>query len=105
MYEDVDAQAEEDDALELGVLVHDDGDDSDVGEEASGAAHDVFAAQPELAGRVQAPVVHAIVVALGQELDGAVLLFVELQHSVDDGDVASLHLTETEILNKFTTVP
>ena len=46
--EDVESEAGEDGVLELWVLVHDDGDDADVGEEAPGAANDVLLRQPVL---------------------------------------------------------
>ena len=94
MYEHVEAEAGEDGVLELGVLVHDDGDDADVGQEAPRPPHHVLARQPVLPGRVEAPVVHRVVVALGQELDAAVLLLVQLQHAVHDRDVAALNLRE-----------
>ena len=96
MYEHVEAEAGEDGVLELGVLVHDDGDDADVGQEAPRPPHHVLARQPVLPGRVEAPVVHRVVVALGQELDAAVLLLVQLQHAVHDRDVAALDLRNLE---------
>ena len=42
------------------------------------------------------PVVDRVVVALGEELDAAVLLLVQLQHAVHDGDVSALNLKESE---------
>ena len=92
MDEDVEAEASEDGVLELGVLVHDDGHDADVGEEAPRPPHHVLLGEPVLAGRVQSAVVHGVVVALREELDGAVLLLVQLQHSVHDRDVPALDL-------------
>ena len=48
VYEDVEPEAGEDRVLELGVLVHDDGDDADVGQEAPRPPHHVLAGQPVL---------------------------------------------------------
>ena len=48
VYEDVEAEAGEDGVLELGVLVHDDGDDAHVGQEATRPTHHVLAGQPVL---------------------------------------------------------
>ena len=42
MYEDVEAQTSQDGVLELGVVVHDDGHDAHVGEEATGTAYHVL---------------------------------------------------------------
>jgi len=53
VYEHVDSQAEQNEALEFGILVHDDGDDADVGQESPGSAHHVFPAQPVLTRRVE----------------------------------------------------
>ena len=43
MYEHVEPEAGQHRVLDLGVLVHDDGDDADVGKEPAGAADDVLA--------------------------------------------------------------
>ena len=48
VYEHVESEAGEDGVLELGVLVHDDGDDAHVRQEAPRPAHHVLAAQPVL---------------------------------------------------------
>ena len=48
--------------------------------------------EPILSRRVKPPVVDGVVVALGQELDAAVLLLVQLQDSMDDRDVSAFHL-------------
>ena len=61
-----------------------------------GPAHDVFSGQPVLSGRVESPVVHRVVVAFGEELDGTVLLLVELQHTVNNGDVPTLNLQKKQ---------
>ena len=42
MDENVEAEAREDRVLELWVLVHDDGHDADVGQEAASSTHNVF---------------------------------------------------------------
>merc|ERR1711862_1020431 len=96
VYKNVNAQAEQSDTLELWILVHDDGDDTDVWQEPPRPSNHVLAAEPVLAGGVEAPVVDGVVVALGQELDGAVLLLVELKHAVHDGDVAALNLKDND---------
>lgn len=59
--------------LNLGIFVHEDRDDAHVRQEAPGPAHNVLFGQPQLVGCIQAPVVHVVIVALGQELDGSVL--------------------------------
>ena len=59
MYEHVEPEAGQDRVLELGVLVHYDGDDADVGEEPPRPANHVLAGQPVLPGRVQTPAVQA----------------------------------------------
>ena len=41
---------------------------------------------------VESPVVDGIVVSLGQELDAAVVLLVQFQNAVDDGDVTTVDL-------------
>ena len=48
VYEDVEPEAGEDRVLELGILVHDDGDDAHVGQEATRPTHHVLAGQPVL---------------------------------------------------------
>ena len=89
MDQDVEAEAGQDGVLELWILIHDDGDDADVGQESPGPAHHVLPLQPVLSGRVQASVVDGVVVALGQELDAAVLLLVQLEHPVHEQDKIS----------------
>ena len=97
MYQHIKSQAGQHGVLELGVVVHDDCDNSHVGQEPASSAHHVLPVQPELAGGVEAPVVHTVVVPLGQELDAAVLLLVELQHSVHDGNVSTLDLEDHDL--------
>ncbi len=48
VYEHVESEAGQYGVLELGVLVHDDGDDAHVGEEAPRSAHNVLPSQPIL---------------------------------------------------------
>jgi len=59
--------------LNFGIFVHEDRDDAHIGQEAPGPAHNVLFGQPQLVGRVQTPVVHVVIVTLGQELDGTIL--------------------------------
>ena len=59
---------------------------------AYGASEDVLSCEPELAGRVEAPVVDAVVVALGQQLDLTVGFLVHFHHAVHDGNVAVFDL-------------
>lgn len=59
--------------LNFWVFVHEDRNDAHVGQEAPSPANNVLFGQPQLIGRIQAPIVHIVVVALGEELDGAVL--------------------------------
>lgn len=58
--------------LEVRIVVHDDGHHADVRQQALGAPDHVGLGQPQLAGRVQAAIVHLVVVALGQELQFAI---------------------------------
>ena len=99
MYEHVKAQTGQYSVLELGVLVHDDCDDADIGQEAPGPAHHVLLGEPVLPGGIQATIIHAIVVALRQKLDGSVLFFVKFEDAMYDGNVATLDL-EDFIRNK-----
>lgn len=58
--------------LKIGIVIHDNGHHADVRQQALGATDHVRFGEPQLAGRVQAAIVHLIVVALGQELELAV---------------------------------
>mmetsp|Transcript_37748 Transcript_37748/g.121133 ORF Transcript_37748/g.121133 Transcript_37748/m.121133 type:complete len:265 (+) Transcript_37748:478-1272(+) len=95
--EDEEAHDADEDVLEGGVVVEDDGDHADVPEGADGASEDVVSLEPELSRGVEASVVDAVVVALRQELDGAVNLFVDLHDAVDDGDLAVLDLEDDDL--------
>lgn len=97
MQQHVQRQQAQNAVLQVRVLVHVDRDHADVRQEAPGPAHDVLLGEPQLAGRVQAPVVHRVVVALGQELDRAVGLFVQLDDPVDDRNVAALDLEHDDL--------
>lgn len=96
VYKHVETQACQHSVFELWIFVHDDGNDADVRQESSGPTHHVFPAQPVLSGRVQTPVVHAVVVTLCEELDAAVFLLVELQHPMHYRDVSSVDLKKKE---------
>ena len=56
------------------------------------STNDVLLLQPVLAGRIEASVVHRIIVALRQNLHRAVLFLVQLYDPVHDRNVAALDL-------------
>eukprot|EP00981_Chlorochromonas_danica_P009256 scaffold2582_cov162-Ochromonas_danica.AAC.25 len=82
--------------LEDWIVIQDDSDHAQVAQGPPRAAQDVFPLQPKLSRRVEAAVVHAIVVALRQHLNLSVHLLVNLHHAVHDRDVSVLDLEDDD---------
>ena len=101
--EDIESQAGEHSIFELGVIVHDDCDYSDIREESSGSAHHVFPVQPQLSWSIETSVVHAVVVTFGQELDASVFFLVQLQHSAKHYSKLIIKLGQTAELLEVAT--
>lgn len=97
MQQHVESQDSENGVLQIRVLVHQDGDHSDVGQEPLRPAHNVLLREPHLSWRVQAPIVYRVVVALGQELDRRVVLLVHFDHAMYDWNVSALHLEHNNL--------
>lgn len=75
--------------LQIGILVHVNRNHSNVRQKSSCPPYDVLLGEPQLTRSVKAPIVHRVVVTLGQELDRSVVLLVQFNHPMYDWDVAT----------------
>jgi hypothetical protein len=66
-------------------------------EEGGGLTEDIAPLEPSLARGIQANVIHTIGIAFGEDLHLPVLLLVDLQHAMDDGDVSVLDLEHDDL--------
>jgi len=96
MDEDEETEARQDGVFEFRIIVHENGDDADVGNETPRAADHVFLSQPELAWRIEAPIIDRVVVAFRQKLERPILFLVNLYDAMNDRDLPALDLEDDD---------
>jgi hypothetical protein len=79
------------------VVVHKNCHHANIGHESFGSSDYILASQPRLPWSLQAAVIHAVEVALGQELARAVLSFVHFDHSMYNRNVSSIDLKYRDV--------
>jgi hypothetical protein len=72
MEKNVNGQDAEDRVLKVGIFVHENGDHTDVGKEATSSPNNVFFRKPQLTGCVKASIIDRVVVTFRQEFHGSV---------------------------------
>jgi len=94
--EDEEAETSEDGVFEFGIIVHQNCHDADVRDEATRPTNHVLLCEPKLARRIQSTIINGVVVSLREELEGAILFLVYLDHSMDDGDFSAFDFEDDD---------